>query len=119
MGRYIFPALSYMIFRAITLTLFFLIVSPAQSVELRNQLADHPAPYLALHGSDPVAWQTWNSDVMELARQQKPLVIYEPGGAWMWLRNQNLFRGLYRKTGRIEAAAEVDEEFRGILQLTN
>ena len=74
MGRYIFPALSYMIFRAITLTLFFLIVSPAQSVELRNQLADHPAPYLALHGSDPVAWQTWNSDVMELARQQNKIV---------------------------------------------
>ena len=43
-------------------------------------------------------------EYLELARQQKPLVIYEPGGAWMWLRNQNLFRGLYRKTGRIEAA---------------
>jgi uncharacterized protein YyaL (SSP411 family) len=68
-----------MTIRAIVLSLFFLIVSPVQSGDLRNQLVDHPAPYLALHGSDPVAWQTWNEDAMALANQQNKIIYLSIG----------------------------------------
>jgi uncharacterized protein YyaL (SSP411 family) len=68
-----------MISRAIILSLFILIVSPAQPGDLRNQLVDHPAPYLALHGSDPVAWQTWNEEAMALANQQNKIVYLSIG----------------------------------------
>ena len=30
-----------------------------QAWALGNQLQSHPSPYLALHGDDPVAWQSW------------------------------------------------------------
>jgi len=44
-----------------------------------NQLADHPSPYLALHGGDPVAWQTWHSGVFEQARAENKLVLVSVG----------------------------------------
>ena len=31
---------------------------------VENELKDHPAPYLALHGDDPVAWQEWGNSVV-------------------------------------------------------
>lgn len=33
-----------------------------QAFALSNQLQSHPSPYLALHGTDPVAWQVWGPD---------------------------------------------------------
>ncbi len=43
---------------------------------LSNQLADNPSPYLALHGSDPVAWQEWGEAALARAKKEnKPLFI--------------------------------------------
>jgi len=46
---------------------------------LDNQLKNHPSPYLALHGGDPVAWQDWNEAAVELARKQKKLIYLSIG----------------------------------------
>ena len=47
---------------------------PAAALE--NRLADHPSPYLAMHGHDPVAWQEWSPAVLELARREgKPIYL--------------------------------------------
>lgn len=43
---------------------------------LENQLVANPSPYLALHGGDPVAWQTWGKAALALAKKHnKPLFI--------------------------------------------
>jgi|GEM_PF-88349 len=46
---------------------------------LQNELADHPSPYLALHGADPVSWQDWNEDTVALARDNDKLLFLSVG----------------------------------------
>lgn len=45
----------------------------------KNKLKDHPSPYLAMHGQDPVHWQSWNKDVFERARKENKLVFVSIG----------------------------------------
>ncbi len=43
---------------------------------LSNQLANHPSPYLAMHGADPVHWQPWSEATLQKARElNRPLLI--------------------------------------------
>jgi uncharacterized protein YyaL (SSP411 family) len=43
---------------------------------LSNQLANHPSPYLAMHGADPVHWQPWSEATLQKARAlNRPLLI--------------------------------------------
>jgi uncharacterized protein YyaL (SSP411 family) len=56
----------------------FLFLSPA-AFGLSNQLENHPSPYLALHGSDPVAWQDWNAKVLEKAQADDKLILISSG----------------------------------------
>ncbi|MBX2883889.1 MAG: DUF255 domain-containing protein [Granulosicoccus sp.] len=49
------------------------------AVTLENQLKDHPAPYLALHGDDPVAWQEWGTNAVERARQENKILFVSVG----------------------------------------
>lgn len=44
-----------------------------------NQLANHPSPYLALHGSDPVAWQEWNAETVARAKRENKLLFVSVG----------------------------------------
>jgi len=53
--------------------------APGAAQELHNRLADNPSPYLALHGADPVAWQVWGPEVMDLARRTHRLVYVSVG----------------------------------------
>lgn len=46
---------------------------------LTNQLIDHPSPYLALHASDPVAWQLWGQTILDQAKQQNKLIFISSG----------------------------------------
>ena len=61
----------------------FLVTQPAISQsftqQLTNQLEDHPAPYLALHGKDPVAWQEWGAETMEMARHSNRILFLSIG----------------------------------------
>lgn len=50
--------------------------SQAVEAELHNQLKNHPSPYLALHGDDPVHWQLWNKATLQKARElNRPLFV--------------------------------------------
>ena len=51
----------------------------AVAAPLTNRLAHHPSPYLALHGSDPVAWQEWNADTVARARRENKLLFVSVG----------------------------------------
>ncbi|GMQ89090.1 MAG: thioredoxin domain-containing protein [Gammaproteobacteria bacterium] len=43
---------------------------------LQNQMVDHPSPYLAMHGDDPVHWQVWSRETLEKARTlNRPLLV--------------------------------------------
>ena len=61
----------------LVLTLF-VITQPATGWSA-NALKDHPSPYLAMHGDDPVNWQQWGDAVFEQARKQKKLVYVSIG----------------------------------------
>ena len=48
----------------------------AADSSLSNQLQKHPAPYLAMHGNDPVHWQLWGKETLQKAqRLNRPLFI--------------------------------------------
>lgn len=52
---------------------------------LTNQLAQHPSPYLAMHGQDPVAWQDWSEAVLRRARaENKPIFLSSGYFACHW-----------------------------------
>jgi len=57
--------------------LVLLLSFPAHALD--NQLKQHPSPYLALHGTDPTAWQEWNSDTIERARRENKLLFVSIG----------------------------------------
>jgi len=46
---------------------------------LSNQLKNHPSPYLAMHATDPVAWQDWNAAAVERARREGKLLYVSVG----------------------------------------
>ena len=46
---------------------------------LSNQLKQHPSPYLALHGNDPVHWQDWGPDVIKRAKAENKLIFVSSG----------------------------------------
>ena len=63
----------------LTVVLVFLSLSTANAAPLENQLRQHPSPYLALHGDDPVAWQEWNAASVERARREGKLLYLSIG----------------------------------------
>jgi uncharacterized protein YyaL (SSP411 family) len=44
-----------------------------------NELRDHPNLYLRQHGTNPIHWKEWSSNVWELAHQENKLVIVSIG----------------------------------------
>ena len=63
---------------------FFLFISLAFSLNanaafLKNTLKNHASPYLALHGSDPVAWQEWNKQTVARAKKEGKLIYVSSG----------------------------------------
>ncbi len=65
--------------RSAALLLILLLPVAAAAAALRNQLVDHPSPYLALHGHDPVAWQEWNAETVARARRENKLLFVSVG----------------------------------------
>jgi uncharacterized protein YyaL (SSP411 family) len=64
------------LFLIVVLTFF----SPLSlALSLSNQLDNHPSPYLALHGKDPVNWQKWDAGILEKARRLNRLVFISSG----------------------------------------
>ena len=51
----------------------------ADSQPIQNTLKNHSAPYLALHGDDPVAWQTWDQKTKDLANKENKILFLSIG----------------------------------------
>lgn len=62
----------------VLLTLLLLLL-PGLSPALTNQLIEHPSPYLAMHGDDPVQWQEWGEEALERARKENKLLFISSG----------------------------------------
>lgn len=58
-------------------------------------------------------------DTLEQASRQKPLAIFEPGGMYMWQRNQLYLHDLYIKAGQTAAADRAARALRQTLQLAD
>lgn len=58
---------------------WFALLAPPAYGALTNRLAAHPSPYLALHGGDPVAWQTWDAETVARARRENKLLYVSVG----------------------------------------
>ena len=62
-----------------------LLLSSSLPAGLLNQLQQHPSPYLAMHGDDPVAWQIWGEEALAKAKAgNKPLFISSGYFACHW-----------------------------------
>ncbi len=61
------------------LVLFASLLAKPHAAELKNQLKNHPSPYLSMHGEDPVNWQVWSKATLERARQEKKLLFVSSG----------------------------------------
>jgi uncharacterized protein YyaL (SSP411 family) len=65
------------------LTVLLLLVLPAigtaGAASLKNTLAGHASPYLALHGRDPVAWQEWSAGTLDRAKRENKLLFVSLG----------------------------------------
>jgi len=47
--------------------------------ERNNQLTNHPSPYLAMHGEDPVQWQDWGEAAQTAAVREDKLLFISSG----------------------------------------
>lgn len=77
------------------LLLCVLLLGFAEAEGFQNQLQDHPSPYLALHGKDPVAWQQWDEQAIRLARMQDRIMMLSIGYFschWCHVMQQESFR---------------------------
>ncbi len=61
------------------LILSLLVASNSHAVSIKNTLKNHASPYLALHGTDPVAWQEWNKETVERAKKEGKLLYVSSG----------------------------------------
>ena len=50
-----------------------------EAAELANKLKNHASPYLAMHGDDPVAWQQWNQETVNRAKNEGKLLYVSSG----------------------------------------
>jgi len=55
------------------------LVQAANAAPLTNRLLNHPSPYLAMHGGDPVAWQEWGPAAIARARREGKLLFVSIG----------------------------------------
>ena len=62
-----------------TFTALLLLLSSYAQATLNNQLGNHPSPYLAMHGNDPVQWQVWGKEALEKARKENKLIYISSG----------------------------------------
>ena len=46
---------------------------------MKNILSENPSPYLQQHKNNPVHWQTWNKDTLNLAKTQKKPILLSIG----------------------------------------
>lgn len=50
-----------------------------QKVKLVNRAGESKSPYVRAHASNPVAWQLWGDEAIELARKENKLLFVSIG----------------------------------------
>lgn len=55
------------------------LVKNTHATDIKNSLLKHASPYLAMHGGDPVAWQEWNRETVDRAKQEGKLLYVSSG----------------------------------------
>ena len=61
------------------LSLSLLVVFNVEAASFSNTLNNHASPYLAMHSSDPVAWQEWNKETVARAKKEGKLIYVSSG----------------------------------------
>lgn len=85
-----------------------------------NQLTNHPSPYLALHGSDPVAWQNWSDRVLKDALKENKLVFVSSGYFschWCHVMQRESFAddGIAEQLNQLAIPVKIDRELQPAL----
>lgn len=65
--------------RALALYATFALLAASTPAAPGNQLKNHPSPYLAMHGNDPVAWKDWAPVALAQAKREGKLVFVSIG----------------------------------------
>lgn len=86
----------------------------------QNELAGHPSPYLALHGQDPVEWQTWGRAALDAAKREDKLLFVSVGYFachWCHVMQRESFRNreIAALLNKHFIAVKVDRETHGAL----
>ena len=85
-----------------------------------NDLKNHSAPYLALHGDDPVNWMEWGEPAIEKARKENKLLFVSIGYfACHWChvmqRESYADKGIAQKLNKNYISIKVDRELNPVL----
>lgn len=59
--------------------LCFLILMMINQSSFAATLENHPSPYLRMHQTDPVKWQTWGPDILQQAKDENKLIYMSIG----------------------------------------
>ena len=99
---------------ALCLTLCSMFVASA------NQLTDHPSPYLALHGNDPVDWMPWSAEALEKAKKENKLLFISVGYYschWCHVMQRESFsnKAIAEKLNERFVSVKVDRELNPVL----
>lgn len=79
----------------------------AAPVQLTNVLKNSPSPYLQAHKDNPVAWQEWNKETIELARKaKKPLFLSIGYNSCHWCHVMN-----HESFENPEIATKINQDF--------
>ena len=99
------------------LTLFVLFFTLSTNA---NQLQNHPSPYLALHGNDPVNWTEWGKPALEKAKKENKLLFVSIGYfACHWChvmqRESYADKGIAKQLNKNYISIKVDRELNPVL----
>lgn len=86
----------------------------------KNSLVNHPSPYLALHGNDPVDWVEWGEPAIERAKKENKLLFVSVGYFachWCHVMQRESFsdKAIAAKLNKNYISVKVDRELSPVL----
>ncbi len=86
----------------------------------KNSLVNHPSPYLALHGDDPVDWVEWGQPAIEKAKKENKLMFISVGYFschWCHVMQRESFsdKAIANKLNKNYVSVKVDRELDPVL----
>ena len=86
----------------------------------QNSLVNHPSPYLALHGDDPVDWVEWGQPAIDKAKKENKLLFISVGYFschWCHVMQRESFsdKNIAQKLNKEYVSVKVDRELDPVL----